>query len=293
MKLVIFFALLVVAVPGLAFADDTVTAPAEAAPPPRDHVPRMSHNVSATTNMMDRHECTVGIQILGCGVTEKWSLGTSPWLYINYNMANVLSRFTLKEYENKDRWSLQVSYFKTYKKHTTVGTNADGSQYTYNTGPFQMEALWLMWLRSFHLSPHYTVHMNFHDNYYWDDTYPFSIRRPIPGRSHFQFNLTSLHEIDLVNGWFVLGEIGFLDFTQPVLYIHSGSSIGYSGKSWSFHIGFTVDGSINSLFFGGDDRRDYQQHLRSDPLGYGRGISYTQATWDYAMHPEFELQYFF
>src|SRR5258708_5194958 len=95
----------------------------------RSHVPRLTHNLSGTTYMMAARECTIGAQIIGCGLNGRAFLATSAWMYGEYNMYVVSSRITLIEYENHDRFSVQASYFKTFQKHTDVQTYGGVTHY--------------------------------------------------------------------------------------------------------------------------------------------------------------------
>ncbi|MBX3020795.1 MAG: hypothetical protein KF799_03900 [Bdellovibrionales bacterium] len=245
------------------------------------HAPRLTHNLSAAANFLEQGQCTIGLQLAACGLTPRLSIGSSVWLWESYGMANGSFRYKISENEFGDRWGFQAAYFKTYNKRR------DGSLRHYD-----MEAMWLVLLRSYKLAPYYTLHLNFQTNWYFNDKMPFSLRRPIPGRSRAQVNFSTLHEVDLVNGWFILGEIGLLDFVQPLLYVHSGASIGRATKHWSWHAGVSVTGTPKALF-SPTRRIDYQQILRTTAEGFDQPLSYTSASYDYGLHPEFSLQFYF
>lgn len=245
--------------------------------------PRMGHNVSPTTYMLEKRQCTVGIQVAACGLSERWMVGTIPWLYANYNMLSLVNRVRLKTYETGGAWSAQFSYFKTYPQARSQ---------KYITYPYRMEAYWLQFTRSLPMARHYRMYLNVAANYYADDKRPFSLRRPIPNRNAGQLNLSILNEVALVNRWFIMGELGGLDVAQPSPYIHAGMSFGRSGYTYEWHLGFSLTATPVALF-NPRSRRDYQQELRDTERGFNQELDREKTKRDYAIHPEFALQYFF
>lgn len=245
--------------------------------------PRMGHNLSATSYLLGKYQCTLGIQVAGCGLTEKWTLATVPWLYFNYNTWSVVNRFRIKTYEGGGSWSAQLGYFKTFPQ-------ARNNKYV--TYPYEMEAYWLQIIRAVPMARHYRMYLNFHTNYYANDKRPFSMRRPIPDRNSGQIAITSLHEIALYKRWFVMGELGFLEVLQPSPYVHAGFSFGRSGYSYEWHLGYTLTSTPLGLF-NPRSRRDYQQELRDTKDGFNQDLDREKTKRDYAIHPEFALQLFF
>lgn len=246
--------------------------------------PRMGHNLSATTYKLDPMQCTLGVQVVGCGVTDNWMVGTVPWLYANYNMWSVVNRYRLITYPEGGAWSLQFAYFKTFPQ-----TRSD----KYITYPYDMEAIWLQIIRSIPMAKHYRIYVNLHLNDYLNDHRPFSMRRPIPNANDAQVNLTTLHEVALVNRFFLLGELGLMEIAQPTWpHVHVGLSAGRSGYSYEWHLGFSLTSTPLALF-NPRSRRDYQQELRDTQKGFDQELDREKTKRDYAIHPEFALQYFF
>jgi len=244
------------------------------------------HNVSITSDLLEGGSCAIGLTLVACGISSHVSLGTSLWMIQDYKLANGALRILLDQEEDGDRWAMQASYFKSLKPRTQ---NTNGAYlYTY-----QMEALWLMFIRTLELSDRYRLHLNFHTNYYRDERMPFSLRRPSVKNRPTQFNFTLLHQVDLVSGWFIFGEMGLLDLARPPQHIHGGASLGLDVDGFSFHLGFSLTAGISALF-SPLSRADYQQQLRFGPLeGYDGEISAERAQYDYSIHPEFSLQYVF
>ncbi|MES3036588.1 MAG: hypothetical protein V4736_01655 [Bdellovibrionota bacterium] len=244
---------------------------------------RVGHNLSATSDVLGRGQCSAGVQVLGCGVTNRFTLGTSPWLVKDYRMASIGVRYLLSE-DGDNRWAIQSNYFKTFRKRNIQASMLDD---------YQMEALWLMLVRTLKMEDHYKVHINLHTNYYWDQKMPFSLRRPYPNANPLQVNLTTLHELELVGGWFSFIEVGFLDLLNAPLHGHMGSSIGKRMGRLSAHFGITMSGSYDG-FFTPTKRFDYQQYLRQRrDEGYNSALDSEMVQYDYAIHPEFTVQYLF
>lgn len=248
-----------------------------------EHATRFGHNLTATSYVLERHRCTVGVQVTGCGITDRLTIGLSTWMTLDYKIGNLGVRYRLSEDEEGNAWALQTSYFKTYQKVPDR---------EFLKRPYEMEAWWFMIIRTLNLAPHYKLHLNLHANYYVDDEMPFSLRRPVPDRNNGQINFTSLHELELIHRWFIQTELGFLDITQKQKYAHAGASIGRSGKYYHWHLGYSMSATIKSLS-SPTKRTDYQQELRETNSGYHQHMSREKARRDYGLHPEFALQVFF
>lgn len=249
----------------------------------RDHYTpvEIGHNLTITSYVFQKGQCTIGFQLSACGVTDEWSVGTSSWLWYYYRMASLAAKGLIHEEEDGDRWAMQAAYFRSLKKR-------EGQAYRY-----EMEAIWLNGIRSLNMAPHYKIHLNLHTNYYLNEKMPFSLRRPYHAKTPFQINVSSLHEMQLVNGWYIFLELGLLDVARSPLHLHSGGSIGKAGRGWSFHVGYTTTGSTTALF-SPTARFDYQEYLRHRPgEGFDSDLSWADLETDYSIHPEFSFQVYF
>lgn len=258
--------------------DDKATAPKK-----ERLAPHLGHNVSATSYVLGQWSCTIGAQVAGCGLTDRWTLATVPWLYVNYNMISIVNRYRLVNLPEGGNWTIQAAYFKTFPQ-----ARSD----KYITYPYEMEAYWLQFIRMVPMARHFRMYYNIATNYYANDKRPFSLRRPIEGRSPFQINLTVLNEVALINRWYLMGELGGLDVFQRWPHVHAGVSFGRSGYTYEWHLGFSLTSTPLSLF-NPRSRRDYQQELRDTANGFERHLDRDKTKRDYAIHPEFALQYFF
>lgn len=242
-------------------------------------------NVTSTSDVLRAGQCAVGPTAAACGISNYYSIGTSPWLYYDYNMYSLALRGLLSQDKEQNRWAFELNYLRTFRKF-------EGNSY-YVRPNYQMESLWTKLIRTYYFNSHYRLHLNVQANYYWDEKMPFSLRRPYVKKTPWQFNLSMLHEMDLVHGWFILGELGLLDLLRDPLHLHAGASIGRVWKSFSFHLGFTMTGSYDAIF-SPLGRADYHQELRSfSANGYDGDLDPYRVKQDFSIHPEFSVQYIF
>lgn len=264
--------LLIVVILSSAHAEDSI------------HGPRFGHNLTATSDVLAKGQCTIGLQLTSCGLSDHLTIGLSTWMLFDYKIAGVGARYLISEDSEGRRFAVQASYFK--------NTRSIPAHRTYSKRPYEMEALWLAWIYTVPMTPYYRVHMNVDTNYYKDDEMPFSLRRPIPGRNQGQLNLSTLHEIELVKNWFMQTEIGFLDLVQSQQYVHAGFSLGQTTANYHWHMGYSMSATVQALATA-TKRNDYQQELRETTAGYHQHMSRDKARRDYGLHPEFALQFFF
>lgn len=228
------------------------------------------HNLSQTSVLLPAKSCTVGIQILACGISNRFSVGTSPWLLTDYSMPNVYLRFGLAESESS-RLAYQFSYFKAERRNEYIG--------------YDMEAVWNGFVYSSRIAPAAIAHLNFQVNYYANEVRPFSLRRRSTVNSPWQLNASMLLQADLGAGFFLLGELALLDFARPPFRFHSGASIGRRSGNWEWHGGYSITAAPRAWF----------SPVRVD-LGYfptDQQVTIDQLQADFSMHPEFSVQYFF
>jgi hypothetical protein len=195
----------------------------------------------------------------------------------------VVARFRVGPVSTQQRQAIQAGYFKSY--------NADPSLTLYHSH-YEMELEWVSFVRTYFGTPDYAAHFNLQGMYYRNDKWPFSLRRPWADRGPFQFNATVLNEVHLVRGFYLNAEFGLLGFTQSSPEILFGVSFEYRLASWLFRGGFsqtgTFDGYAKPL-----SRVDYQAILLTNQNGYSGTLDPESQKYDFAIHPEFMLQYYF
>lgn len=259
-------------------------------------------NVTQTANVYPVKRCTIGTQLLGCGITNELTLATSPWLDIQYNMYNANLRYQLSERENLSR-ALQLSYFKTYDTHRKLPDGASPNDASYDpyfcyylssegcfTG-YDMDAAWLYFAQSEKISPQFTFHWNVQAAYYWNDRKPFSLRRPQIGTSPWQFNLMTAYEFHMTGPWFLQTELGILGVTRKYPPFHTSATVSYRARNIAIQVGFSATGALQAWL--NRDREDYHSAALSTNEGLKREFTEDELKKDFSIHPELFLQYFF
>ena len=251
------------------------------------------HNLSATSYLLEKNECTIGAQVIGCGVADNFALMTSPWLFTSYNMANFFARYRLEK-KAKSETTVELAYFKTYGSDLGSGASYDelGKYHEYyGEKDYQMEAFWLRWIRGERINSHFASHLNVNLQYYIDDRRPFSLRRPSARHHREQLDVSDLLEAHLVSSAYLVGEVGAMDVISNLPHLIVGSSLQWRAVNWMAHLGFSINGSSSSLFVG--DRFDGQRKLHDSVRSYDENLSDDYEKKDYGIHPEFSLQYYF
>lgn len=232
------------------------------------------HNVSHTAyTFFDDQHFTVGSQVAAFG-NEKWMVGVSPMLVGVYNMLNLYGRYRLNE-----NLTLELAYFDTFSEDTE----------TYAMNGYGLHFIYLQ-----KLSSKWNIHYNFQFQYYSQDRYPYSIRRPTENRNEAQVNISALNEWTLTNDLFLLGEAGVLHLTDPYPRLHLGSSLGVRFDEFVFTLGGSVTSTFHALYNNPlDDSYDYHRSLLSKRDGYNRELEIEKIRRDVGFHAESTLQYFF
>lgn len=249
----------------------------------------LGHNLSITSNVLDRGECTFGFLHAGCGITDKLTIGSSPWMAIDYNMAAIAFRYELSNTDSKTEM-IQLSYLKTSDNRELI-FHAERERDFYIG--YQMESAWMIYVRTYKLNQHFRIHYNFHINYYFDELAPFSIRRPYIDASPWQINTTALLEVDLYKGWFMQGELGLIDLVNSPIHSHIGATLGWKWDGGYISFGFSQTSTLKALF-SADDRFDYGYFLiTSEEDGYNSELDSKRVDHDYSIHAELNIQFFF
>jgi hypothetical protein len=238
------------------------------------------HNLSGTGATMRKGQCSVGIQLLGCALSDRLMIGTSPWLLKDYQMASAFVRFRVIEKEGFG-FAYQAAYYRTQKRQIEPLT----------LSPYDMEAMWNQWIFSVQSSESVWVHLNQSTNYYFRERSPFSLRRPSNSTSPWQFNSSLLIESRLNDGFFIAGEIGLLDVGRAPQHFHLGASLGRKTPTWQWHGGFSISAAGEAL--DSFRRTDYGMMLGQTWEGHDSIKDEELLRQDFSLHPEFAIQFFF
>ena len=257
-------------------------------------------NISSTTSTLHHNEATVGFQITGYGINDRFFIGTSPWMALDYKLYHLAGRYRFIETASVSQ-SLTVQYFKSADE----GCRREGQKYlSYNAQTdaleentscslyhYKQENLWTTWTAQQDLSDRVTLHFNQHINYYWDQTRPFSMRRPSNDKTPWQLISARMAKVDLENDFFIASEIGLLDWEKNPIHLHSSFMIGALKEAFSFHVGLSMTSTPTAYF--AKNRKDYQQELRTSPTGFNGNLDENKITNDFSFHPEVAVQIYF
>lgn len=234
-----------------------------AAPAARANPFFIGHNMSPGTDVPAKSTWTVGSYLIGYSPTDECLIGTNAWMAWNYNSYSAIARCrVIGETKWFDEASLQLAYIKSDKSL--------GDLYRQTVG-----MAW--WTVKNKINDMYTLYTTLNYMYFWDETYPFSLRREPGNNQPYQWSFTTLHRVNwtpTVGFNFEFGILG-LNYVQPL--IHNGYSVYKMGDNYLAQIGLSISAMPNNF-----DRL----YSRSEPRGFSEN-------YDYSVHPEIQLQYFF
>ncbi len=228
---------------------------------------------------------SIGSLYLATGVTDKWTIGTSPFLLLGYEMLSVLSRLVY-DLSWDERLGFDWAYFKTYGSgpdrdykwregcSTSRSTYCRGSSgRDLNFQSYEMEAMAGRVTYNKIIYEWYRLNVSTGYFHYFNDDRPFSFRMDPQNSDRYAISLTSLHELRLRESLFFQLEGGFWGLNYHTPYYHAGTSLALQTSRFLFQFG------LSSTF------------APSFPKARARKF----ASYDSRMsiHPEFQIQMFF
>lgn len=248
------------------------------------------HNLSHT-DFFPKKSCSVGLQVVACG-RETWAVGTSPFLIGIYNMTNIYFLTRIGREINGNKKTLQMAFFDTFSEENKIDPNRPTRRLNSH---YQQQSVMAYYIYSQNVRDNYRLHWNTSVSYFFDDTHPFSLRRPTYHRRKYQLNFTTLHEIQATEYMGIQGELGFMHLEDRYPRFHGGASLYFKGKHWLVQFGFTLTSTVDGLFVNPEqpNRFDYQQELRMRTNGYNDPFDKNKIKEDFSLHPEVALQYLF
>lgn len=248
------------------------------------------HNVSQTTVVLPRGNCSAGLQVVACGVTDQISVATSPFIWANYLLPNAYLR--LNPGGPGGAFALQLAQIGDGVRRQDYGSYDMSTTYGWAT---------YRWVHNSGAS----LYTSLIGGYYWSDEIPFSLRRPQPEVTPWQVSITNLASVRLAGPVFLNSELGILGINEYYPHLHFGASVAYRSGDFSAHLGISVTSTWSALW--SENKNDYWMKARrqktsrrlSDDL-YGsdfsqfpsRSIDLDLAN-DLGTHPEFSLQLYF
>jgi hypothetical protein len=225
------------------------------------------HNMSPNSYTLNKGGCTVGPYAAACGITDDLTLGSSTWLYWNYNM---YSAFFRAGYNLNSEWraSIQSAYLKTFDVGKYLGYVMESSR----------SHLTLSHKRSSII----TVHYNVTYEYFFDETLPHSMRREPLKNDPYQLSATALLEYEASKDYLLHYETGIhgVNYHYPQLLV--GFSGGRKFKNSFLQIGVSMTGTPKAYF---TSNRFDSSRVNSRTRNFMK--------YDFSVHPEFQWQYVF
>ncbi len=217
------------------------------------------HNLALSDETLKQKDFTFGTYYIGAGLTDKLTVGTSPWMILGYNLDNIIVRYRGDLFQTE--FVHQLAYFKSNEKY--------GNAYEQTSISY--------WLGKAFKTDRYKVVLSLNYMYFYNEERPFSLRREPFKDEAAQFTLSTLHVFEYSEAIYLQLELGILGLNYSYPNLSAGASWFYKpSPHWSFQVG----GSISKRFTG-PQRTDYVI------------IKNTENYMGDSIHPEIQVQYWF
>jgi len=182
------------------------------------------HNLASTSETLPKGQATVGSYALGYGITDRFTVATSPWMIFGYNLNNIVARHSVP-IDADNELGQQLGFFE---------SNANwGNSYIMRALSYS-----LTWKTV--LDPSYTLYVCGNYMYFWNEKKPFSLRREPYNDLPYQISISTLHQFHISQNFLTQFEVGVLGANYTYPFLHGGASVGYFGKSISYQLGASV-----------------------------------------------------
>ena len=189
----------------------------------------IGHNLTPTSYVLPEGEFTLGTYAVAYGVTERWTLATSPWLIINYNMPVITSKLLLFGLEGPQSLTLETSYFKTFP---------------YLMNMYEQESFFVRLIATQRFTSYYALHFCGGIQYFINQHIPYSLHINKHQTGHMTTSFSMLNELFFTQqlGFFL--EAGVLGLNYPEPYSHLGASVFLRFQTWMIQAGISVSSII-------------------------------------------------
>lgn len=247
------------------------------------------HLLTRNDYLLEEKTCVVGIEFTGCKIGNSTIVGTSPFLIFGYDLKNIYIRQRISTSEEINQ-TIDLGLVDNIHKRS----NKD-FYYTSESNAYDMSAIMLNYITTFNLSNSNKLSWNNSAFYYPNYRRPFSLRRPDPKLKKIQFNSSVLFESPFSQHVGLASEIGLLQFNGKYPRIQGGASLDFHTENFLVKIGFSISSTLAGMFVSADkpDRHDYQQELLLSREGFYQELDREKVKYDFALHPEVNIQYTF
>ncbi len=246
----------------------------------------MGHLLTSNNHVLQKNHWGLGTMYAGYGISEHWTVATSPFVLFDFNMFNLQNR-AVWQLTEKSRFGIDLGYYKSIDPE-----KSEYSDYCLANSPttpveqctasierrvgfkkFKMEAWTIKATYSKLMTPRYRFGTSMSYFYYLDDERPFSFRMDPANNDKYSLALTTLHEIKVANKGYLNLEAGFWGLNYQHPYYHVGLTYAYQTEKWVFGVG--ASSTFNPDF----------------PKQKVRRFVYYDSRW--SLHPEIQIQRFF
>jgi hypothetical protein len=164
--------------------------------PPRPSRFFPGHNLTPTSDVLSRGQAVLGTYAIGYGMTDRFTVGTSPFIIGFYNMAVIDLRYALIR-DNGFQFTVEDLYFKSLP-YKNLGMHDQ----------YHQESTFLRLTASQTISSFYTLHFSSGHQYFWNSDSPYSLN-PNPGQPYV-LSVSTLHELHFSSHFGCFIEVGVL-----------------------------------------------------------------------------------
>jgi hypothetical protein len=246
----------------------------------------VGHLLTSNNQVLQKNHWGLGTMFAGYGITDRWTVATSPFVLFDFNMFNLQSR-AVWQLNKKSRFGIDLGYYKSInpKKSeyydyclansptTPVDQCTEGIERIVGFKKFKMEAWAFKGTYSQLLTAKYRFSTSLSYFYYTDDERPFSFRMDPANNDKYSLALTTLHEMKVARRGYLNVEVGFWGLNYQHPYYHAGLTYNHQTENWVFAIG--ASSTFNPDF----------------PRQKIRKFVYYDSRW--SLHPEIQIQRFF
>ncbi len=222
------------------------------------------HNLASTSETLPKGQITAGNYALGVGVTDRFTVATSPWLIFGYNLNNLIARHSIPVGLDHEIGQ-QLGYFE-----SNPGL---GNGYVMKAASYT--ATWKATI-----DPSYTLYVSGNYMYFWNEQRPFSLRREPFNDQPYQYSISTLHQFHISQKFLTQFEAGVLGLNYTYPFYHGGASLGYFGKDFSCQVGASVSRVAIPTHW---QRPDYSERTAVEG----------ESTEAISVHPEVQIQAWF
>lgn len=244
------------------------------------------HLLSSNNTVLQKKQFAVGTMYTGYGLSDRWTIVTSPFVLYDFEMLNFQSRYAW-DLKKDRRLGIDVGYFKSLQNKNSeylgycraqvppvsIEQCIEATEKSAGYKKFKMEAWSVKTTYTQLMHKNYRLNATLGYFHYIDDTRPFSFRMDPANNDKYALSLTSLHEFKISKKKFINLEAGFWGLNYQHPYYHIGLTYGYQTQRWLFSAG------ASSTF-----HPDF-------PNEKVRKFAYYDSR--FSIHPEIQIQRFF